>query len=523
MKLTKKILEQLIKEELTGDTVLFKISKKDKKRLAKKIDLELKTNPDFKLKTKKFSRFLKSLPGFGRLLTNVVDLPRFMTKLDQVYKKQGIGPAMMEVSKFIMGFAPVVGELMLISDLADRYQDEKLKLYTRMYLNKNLPTITGIRPEKGPPRLTPLQNPRYGTNPLDRLKVPFPRVPPELLNQLIKEEGDNETMDETKELLKKLVGGIALEDPCLKKQKTMPLFKNIMKSLYKLPAKDLTYVENSLYDMTEFTKDIINYAKKSIIENVEVYEEVEQTFEDVKRGDFSSEAAQDMRDNIETGRMTVKDYLELQEDMLSKINSSRKAIAEYKCRVTIFNKISKIAAELSGDMYQDQSDKQKVSGELDYSLTAIRDKKGNVKQYQGSVYSIPFIITPDAIFYDGKKIGKTLADLDKYHPIRRVMKKTIIRESNTKLTKLRLEQLIKEELSRLTEGRKQYLCYQWWRDLEANEPGRYESLGRQMRAAFDNVDNYDPTIAQMNGWLDRFSDCPINPSVVDVIDVDKPQ
>ena len=44
-----------------------------------------------------------------------------------------------------------------------------------------------------------------------------------------------------------------------------------------------------------------------------------------------------------------------------------------------------------------------------------------------------------------------------------------------------------------------------------------------MRTAFDNIDNYDPTIPQMNAWIDKFSECPIDPSVVDIIDVDEPQ
>ena len=249
MKLTKKILEQLIKEELTGDTALFKISKKDKKRLSNNIDSELK------LKRKKFSSFVKQLPVIGRTVGNLLDIPDLM-RLDQVYEEQGAEAALKELGRFALGFAPGIGELMLINDLADRYQDEKLKAITNALYMPLGGDVAKISAEKGRPRLTPLRIPRVGVNPFKESK---------------------------------------------------------------------------------------------------------------------------------------------------------------------------------------------------------------------------------------------------------------------------LKQIIKEELTKLTEERKQYLCYQWWRDLEAEQPGRYKSLGREMRTAFDNIDNYDPTIPQMNAWIDKFSECPIDPSVVDIIDVDEPQ
>tara|TARA_R100000353_G_scaffold170733_1_gene134669 strand:+ start:53 stop:334 length:282 start_codon:yes stop_codon:yes gene_type:complete len=92
-----------------------------------------------------------------------------------------------------------------------------------------------------------------------------------------------------------------------------------------------------------------------------------------------------------------------------------------------------------------------------------------------------------------------------------------------KLTKSKLNQLIKEELSKLTEERKQYLCYQEWMDLKETDPREHEKLGRNMRRDFSRANIDDPTEAQMNRWLSKYGNCKHDPSVVDVVDVDKPQ
>ena len=89
-----------------------------------------------------------------------------------------------------------------------------------------------------------------------------------------------------------------------------------------------------------------------------------------------------------------------------------------------------------------------------------------------------------------------------------------------KLTKQSLKQLIREVLQ---EQRKQYLCYQEWMDLKETDPREHEKLGRNMMRDFSSDNNDNPTKADKNKWLSEYGGCRHNPSVVDVVDVDKPQ
>jgi hypothetical protein len=181
MKLTKQHLKQLIKEELTlTPKAPFDLIPKD---IIKKIDLELKPKADFKLKPKKFSSFVKSLPLVGRAIGNLLDIPDLM-RLDQVYKEQGTEAALKELGRFAMGFAPGVGELMIISDLADRYQDKKLKAIADAFYKPLGGDGAKISAERGQPRLTRLKPPRVGVNPFKESNM---KLTKQSLKQLIRE------------------------------------------------------------------------------------------------------------------------------------------------------------------------------------------------------------------------------------------------------------------------------------------------------------------------------------------------
>ena len=202
-----------------------------------------------------------------------------------------------------------------------------------------------------------------------------------------------------------------------------------------------------------------------------------------------------------------------------------------------------IKEELTGDtaLFKiSKKDKKRLSNNIDSELKLKRKKFSSfVKQLPvigrtvGNLLDIPDLMRLADRYQDEKLKAITNA---LYMPLGGDVAKISAEKGRPRLTPLRiprvgvnpfkeskLKQIIKEELTKLTEERKQYLCYQWWRDLEAEQPGRYKSLGREMRTAFDNIDNYDPTIPQMNAWIDKFSECPIDPSVVDIIDVDEPQ
>ena len=510
MKLTKKILEQLIKEEITlTQKAPFKLIPKD---IYKQIDLELKPKAGFKLKPKKFSSFVKSLPVIGRTVGNLLDVPDLM-RLDQVYEKQGAEAALKELGRFALGFAPGIGELMLISDLADKYQDKKLKATVNALYMPLRSDGAKISAEKGRPRLTPLRTPRVGVNPFKESK----------LKQIIKEELsliEREILDpppgmevperyesqvpEATKILDKILGvqtGI-FSDPCLKKQTTKNNFKKLLSTLPKLSTKNLDYLENELAYYIEYEKEDLKAPdgyryqdKLELQEAVDEYYEMEELINNISSGRIDLLSKEDQKVvelliNLDNDIQTPMDVIEFirdgQERRIKDINRLKRKAKQDACKVRIYTRVYEAVSEINIQKAQAQSKKQKKGG----GTITIYDKQGNIIGYQG-------------VDQDGKIFS--------------------IKESNMKLTKSKLKQLIKEEISKLTEERKQYLCYQWWRDLEAEQPGRYKSLGREMRAAFDNVDNYDPTIAQMNAWLDRFSECPIDPSVVDIIDVDEPQ
>jgi len=112
-----------------------------------------------------------------------------------------------------------------------------------------------------------------------------------------------------------------------------------------------------------------------------------------------------------------------------------------------------------------------------------------------------------------------------------------------KLTKSRLKQIIKEELAFLgaletelnfakkhglawanaasilvheEEDRVQYLCYDWWQDLDSKQ---HDRLGQEMRSKNPG----ELTKKAINNWMSKHGGCHIKPHEVTVKTVDKPQ
>lgn len=256
-----------------------------------------------------------------------------------------------------------------------------------------------------------------------RMKYGDYESPDETYDRIAAEREYEKTIPGGKKFLAKFMFSKDLSsDPCRKKQKTKLLYSNMTKSLAKLSEKELTFIENNLYDSIRELKGSIKRHERNMYEELENYESINQAFEEIKAGDPRSEEAQDMVDNINDGSFTLEDYNQLQENNKTNILFARDSIATLKCIINNTNEIINLAAKFSGEKAQAQSDKEKRKKSDSYGRITIRGTGPDA----GTEYYID-----------------SAGELT-------VTKPSKIKESNTKLTKLRLEQFIKEELSKLT-------------------------------------------------------------------------
>ena len=487
MKLTKKILEQLIKEEITltgkaqAQQFLKLLSKKKKISMLKKV---------FKVLNKLNQFPLVPPPPFTGLYANYLS-----EQIIETYKKDGIDAALLKAAELIAEQIPIVGSIMDLDELIKYIAPKASKDFEAA---KQFSLTT-----KNPATRRASEFMRFK----DMIREELSLIEREILDpppEFERAERYESQVPEATKILDKILGvqtGI-FSDPCLKKQTTKNNFKKLLSTLPKLSTKNLEYLENELAYYIEYEKDDLKakdgyrYQDKAKLQlKVDTYYEIEELINNISSGRMdlvSKEDKETMEAFISQGAFDIHsqaDFLKFiksgQESRIESINRLKRKVKENACKLRIYNRVYEAVSEINIQKAQAQSDKQKALGKRGGGEIIVYDKEGKPYRRLG-------------VDTGGKMFDQTTNES-------------------------KLKQIIKEELSKLTEGRKQYLCYQEWMDLKETDPREHEKLGRNMRRDFSRANIDDPTEAQMNRWLSKYGNCKHDPSVIDVFDVDKPQ
>ena len=388
MKLTKKILEQLIKEEITltgkaqAQQFLKLLSKKKKVSMLKKV---------FKVLNKLNQFPLVPPPPFTGLYGDYLS-----EQIIETYKKDGIDAALLKAAELIAEQIPFAGSIMDLDELI-KYIAPK--------------TSKGFEAAKQSSLTTDNPAARRGSEFMrlkDMIREELSLIEREILDPPpefeVPERYESQVPEATK-ILDKIMGvqtGI-LTDPCLKKQSTKDNFKKLLSNLSKLSTKNLDYLENELAYYIEYEKkdlkapDGFRYQDKlKLQKEVDEYYEMEELINNISSGRIdllpkehkeTYEFVINLDNDIQTPMDFIKFVRDGQERRIKNINRLKREVKETACKVRIYTRVYEAVSEINIQKAQAQSDKeQKIK-----IMSAIETETGYaVKLSDGKVYYVPY-------------------------------------------------------------------------------------------------------------------------------------